>query len=716
MSVDSMFSPSWYRVASLQPRLRSHTQIHRHHYRGKIWFVLQDHSSGSSHRFSAPVYYILSQMDGKRTFQEIWDRAVEHLGDDAPTQDQMIRLASQLHSNDTLLCDVPPDTFELFQRHESHQTIKWKQWFLNPLSLRFPLFDPERLLNQLLPWVRPFFGWFGILIWSLVVGYALYLSGLHWDSLSQNVSDRVLTPENLILLWLVYPIVKLLHEFGHAFAAKNWGGEVHEIGIMLLVFIPVPYVEASSASAFREKHRRMMVDAAGIIVELLLAAIALVVWVHVEHGIVHAIAYNVILIGSVSTLFFNGNPLLRFDGYYFLADAIEVPNLGSRSNNYLGYLIQRYGFGIKNAKSPANTSGERFWMFTYGLSSFFYRMFIVAVIALVVAEKFFIVGVLLATWALSTMIGVPLYKRIKFLLSNPSVTGHRVRAIMLTTSFVVLLLSFVFLAPFPYATRAEGVIWPPEDSMVRPGTNGFCREVLVKSDQWVKSGDPLIVSEDPLLESEKHILEARLQELKARYLSLRYTERAKAMIHKEEIVSVKKELARIRELESQLTIRSQVEGKLILSRLEDMKGRFLRRGELIGYVVDFPLNTVRVVVPQDNIGLVKEKTVKVEVRLAENIAGVSEALVYREVPAATDKLPSVALGFAGGGEVPVDPRDKEGTKAFDSVFQLDLILSDQFNMQKIGERVFVRFDHGAVPLAKQWYYFFRQLFLRRFSV
>ena len=120
--------------------------------------------------------------------------------------------------------------------------------------------------------------------------------------------------------------------------------------------------------------------------------------------------------------------------------------------------------------------------------------------------------------------------------------------------------------------------------------------------------------------------------------------------------------------------------------------------------------------PQDNIGLVKEKTVKVEVRLAGSIGEISEAFVLREVPAATEKLPSVALGFAGGGEVPVDPRDEEGTKAFDSVFQLDLTLSDQVNMRRIGERVFVRFDHGKAPLAEQWYYFFRQLFLRRFSV
>lgn len=341
MSLDSMYSPMWYRVANLKPRLRSHAEVHRHHYRGRLWYVLQDHSSGRYHRLSPAAYYLVAQMDGHRTFQEIWDRAVDFLGDEAPTQDEMIRLAGQLHTSDTLLCDVPPDTLELFSRHRLHEKMKLKQWFWSPLSIRFPLLNPERFLERWQSVARYAFNWFGFFLWLAVVGYAVSLAGVHWGGLTQNLADRVMTPENLFVLWLVYPVVKLVHEFGHAFATKVWGGEVHEMGIMLLVFIPVPYVEASSASAFSDKSKRMIVDAAGIMVELFLAALAMFVWVNVEHGIIHTIAYNVILIGSVSTLLFNGNPLLRFDGYYFLSDAIEIPNLGSRSTNFLGYLFQR---------------------------------------------------------------------------------------------------------------------------------------------------------------------------------------------------------------------------------------------------------------------------------------------------------------------------------------------------------------------------------------
>jgi len=135
----------------------------------------------------------------------------------------------------------------------------------------------------------------------------------------------------------------------------------------------------------------------------------------------------------------------------------------------------------------------------------------------------------------------------------------------------------------------------------------------------------------------------------------------------------------------------------------DMDGRFFRKGELLGYVVNFPLNTIRVVVPQDTIGLVKDQTHRVDVRLAERIEESFKAEVLREVPAATEKLPSVALGLVGGGEVAVDPSDEQGVKAFESVFQLDLKLPDHAQMHNIGERVYVRFDHGRVPLGEQWY-------------
>src|SRR5262249_14668481 len=155
-----------------------------------------------------------------------------------------------------------------------------------------------------------------------------------------------------------------------------WGGEVHELGIMLLILVPVPYVDASSSSAFREKWRRAVVGGAGIMVEAALASAAIIVWISVEPGLVRAVAFNVALIAGVSTLFFNGNPLLRFDGYYMLCDLIEIPNLGTRANKYFFYLIERYVLRLSDAKSPVSARGEEFWFFFYAVASYIYRMFI----------------------------------------------------------------------------------------------------------------------------------------------------------------------------------------------------------------------------------------------------------------------------------------------------------------------------------------------------
>ena len=277
---------------------------------------------------------------------------------------------------------------------------------------------------------------------------AIY-AGLYWEPITADIVDRMLNPWNLVIMAVTYPVVKLLHEFGHAFATRLWGGEVHEMGIMFLVLMPIPYVDATASAGFPDKTRRVVVSAAGMMVELFLAALALFVWINVETGIVSAVAYNIMLIGSISTLFFNGNPLLRFDGYYMLADAIEVPNLGVRSKRYLNYLAMRYLFGMEEVASPVSARGEAAWFASYGVLSFLYRMCIMFVIILYVAGKFFVVGMLLALWAIILQIVFPLIRFIKFLLHDGRLQQQRTRALGVTGLGMVLLGVVLFAMPAP---------------------------------------------------------------------------------------------------------------------------------------------------------------------------------------------------------------------------------------------------------------------------
>jgi len=713
--VESLHSPLWYRVADLRPQLRSHVQIHRHHYRGQRWYVLQDLATGAMHRFSPAAHYFIALMDGQRTLNELWEATLDRLGDDAPTQDQTLRLLGQLHAADVLQCDVPPDNFEVFQRYRQHGRTHWKQRLTTPLAMRIPLMDPQRFLTRWLPLVRPLFSRAGIACWLLVVLAGLAMAGLHWSAITENVVDRVLTPQNLVVLWLTYPLVKILHELGHAFAVRNWGGEVHELGIMFLALIPIPYVDASAATSFEDRQRRMIVGAAGMIVELFLAAVALLVWLNVEPGITSTIAYNVMLIGGVSTLFFNGNPLLRFDGYYIFADAIEIPNLGIRANRYLGYLAQRYLFGASGTHSQVMTRGEGVWLVSYGIAAFIYRIFILFTILFYIAGKYFVIGVVLAMWAGITQLLLPLVRHLAFLFIGPELRQQRLRTAAITGLLGLSLAWLLFFMPAPSWTRTEGVVWLPEQSLVRAGTDCFITDILVESGSRVAPGEPVIHCEDPLLAARKEILSAQVRELEAQYTSTVADDLVKSRGIREAIDTTNAELALVQEQIDSLVIRAPHSGRMIIPGADDLTGAFIHQGDLIAYVMDGSAPTVRVVVTQNRISLVRQHTRDVAVRLSGDPDRSIPARIRDEVPAATNQLPNRALGTTGGGNIVTDPGDASGITALENIFQFDLALDAATPSSYFGQRVYVRFEHTSEPLAMQWQRSLHQLFMRRFG-
>lgn len=716
MTATSIFSESWYRVAALRPRLRSHTQIHRHVYRGAVWYVMQNHSTGKFHRFTPAANAIVGLMDGHRSLQEIWDVACDRLGDNVPSQDEVIKLMFDLHAADALQGDAAPDPRELEERRLRHRRTRLKQYIGNPLSIRFPLVDPDRALDRVMPYLRPLFGWPGLLLWLAVVAGATLAAGMHWDELSSDVIDRMFTFENALLVWLIFPVIKLLHELGHAIAIKAGGGEVHEMGVMLLVLIPIPYVDASSATAFRDKKSRMLVGGAGMLVELFIAALAVFIWIHLEPGLSRAIAYDVILIAGITTLLFNGNPLLRFDGYYILADWIESPNLGQRANEYLGYLIRRYLFGVQGEASPAETSAERGWLSGYAILSFAYRMLMMVSIAVLVATQFFFLGVLLALWAVVSMLIVPFVKKVHFLFRSPRIATQRVRAVLVSFALAGALAAVIALVPVPSSTRAEGVIWAPEQAHVRAGIDGMIRRVLVAPDQMVTRGQPLIESYDPELEARTRVLEAQLAEIDARHQLARVGNRVQTSLLEEQREHVREALRQARRRQDELIIRAPSSGVFVVQDPASLPGRYVQRGELLAHVVDRTAGTVRVVVSEAEGGQVVQRTQRVEIRPVERIGRPFEATIAREIPAATDELPGMALSLQGGGRIGLDPRGGADGRAIEKLFVLDLDLPKGEQATYLGGRIHVRFEHLPEPLATQWYRAVRRAFLRQFNV
>jgi putative peptide zinc metalloprotease protein len=716
VSAETFLSASWYRLARLKPSLKPQAKVRRHRFRGEVWYVVHDTASGRFNRFTPAAWQVLGLMDGRRTMDEVWGEALEQLGDDAPGQDEVIRLLSQLHAADLLHCEVNPDSAELFERYGKQEGSRRAQRWKNPFSIRVPMWDPDRFLDRTLPWLRPLFGPAGLAALFVLALVAMALAVVHFPELSGNMDDRVLSAQNLLLLWLCFPVVKLLHELGHAYAVKAGGGEVHEMGVLLLVLTPVPYVEASAANGFRSKWRRVLVGSAGMLVELFLSAIAMVVWAAAEPGIVRAVAFNVMLIAGVSTVVFNINPLLRFDGYYILADLIEMPNLAQRGNQYWRFLFEKYLFRMRDAEPPMLTPGERNWLRGYTPLAFVYRMLVLVAIVMYVAGEWFFIGVLLAIWGVVTMLGMPLSKTAGYLAGLPRAQGARRRAVTVVAGSAAAVLAVVLFVPMPVFTQTQGVVWLPDEAQVRAGANGFIRAVLAPPGATLQPGTPLLQSEDPVLAAQIAVSEAKLAEHEARLDSQRFDDRVQADLTRQDIERESASLARLQERAGHLVARSGAAGRFVIDRPDDLPGRFVRKGQLVGYVAQDARTLVRAVVSQDDIDLVRAGVLRTEVRLPGQLDVVHAARLVREVPAARDELPSAALSSAGGGALAADPRDPNGGRALASSFQFDLELPPEVTSASYGGRAHIRFTHPSEPLGTQWYRRLRQAFLQRFNV
>ena len=713
----NLFSSSWYSVAELKPRLIPQARISRHVYRKQIWYVIQDQAGGRYHRLTPGAYALVQGMDGTRAVQQLWEEANLSSSGDICTQDEVVNLLVQLHATDLLLVDNTPDSAALLDRYRKKKRQTIKQWLFNPMSLKVPLLDPDPFLARWAPHLAWCFSRRGAMLWLAIALPALLLAAQHWGELTNNLSDRVLSSSNLLAMAIVYPLVKLVHELGHGFAARVRGGAVHEMGVMFLVFAPVPYVDASSSSAFPSKYERITVAAAGMLVELLLAALALYAWLLAEPGVVRAVAFNVMVIAGVSTLVVNGNPLLRYDGYFIFSDLIEMPNLAQRGQKYLTYLWDRYVFGVHDLEVPAESVTERRWLVAYTPLAWCYRVFVTVSIILFIGSEFFIFGTLIALWGGVTLILTPLWKAYRHVSHSPTLQRRRAQAIKLSLGMVAAVVVILFLIPMPLRTRAEGVIWLPDQSILNAGSGGIFQRWLVEPGTRVSKGMPLYILEDIFLSTEVAVGQAKVEEAEAKLRAEQFVNPVKAAVAQRQLEQEQVGLARLEERSQKLIGYAEADGELVsLKSPQDMPGQYFKKGELIGYVLEKQDLIARIVVQQDDIGLIRNRWREAEVRLSESVADVQNVRLSRILPGGVEELPTAALGLSGGGAIPTSPNDPNGLKTIERVFMVDLKLATKALPAAFGERVYVRFDHGYEPLAFQGLRRLRQLFLSRFSV
>lgn len=710
---ESYLSTLWYRVAQLRPRLRPHLRVSRHRYRGQAWYVVHDIATGRIHRFTPAAWLFIGQLDGGRSVDEVWQDLGATHDEDAPSQDEVIRLLSSLHQQDLIQYAGSPDVADLLERYNKQATQILRQNLTNPMSFRVPLWDPDRFLTATLPFVRPLTGWFGLLLWLALVIAGLTQALMEWDRLTADLAGQLLSTQNILITLVSYPLLKALHELAHGWLAKAHGGEVREMGIMFLVLFPVPYVDASSAAAFASKWHRASVAAGGIFIETAVAAIAVLIWAQAESGFTAAVAYNLVMIGGISTLVVNGNPLLKFDGYFVLCDLIEVPNLAQRATKYWGHLAERHAFGAKQLREEIATWGEKVWFVVYAPTAYVYRIVVMVGIAWYLAGSFFILGVLLAAWTVFQSLLKPVFKHLRHVIVAPKLRKVRRRAVGLTWGGLAVVVLGLTLVPVPLHTDSEGVVWLPDEAHVRARTPGFMAEVNVARGAHVAQATPIARLIDPVIDSRLAALEARVEEFRRRLTIAEVRDRTNAPVERLRLADAEAEVARERARRADLALLAPMDGRFEPAADPDtLQGRFFNEGDLLGYVLPERPDRLRVVVGQDDVSLVRDRLRAVEVKLAGHFENTHSAQVLREVPAATGQLPSAALGQPAGGRWLVDPTDTARVRTLAQVFVYDLYLPETMSPAPYGARVLVRFDHGLEPALFQGWRRLSQLFMR----
>jgi putative peptide zinc metalloprotease protein len=718
-SQSSNGNPVWQRLESLRPSLPRHIHIQRRDYNNERWYILQDKSNGRFHRLTPSAWRLISAMDGRNSLGHVLTSAAHEefytSAEEIPTRDDLIHLLQYLHVADLLVCDLPPNTQELFARREQKKQQRWLRLLMNPLTWNIPLGNPDRLLNKLMPLARLLASRSMGIVWLLVVGYALLQAGVHWTQLTQGHLDRVLSPSNLFLLWLTYPCFKVLHELGHGLFTKVWGGQVNDCGLVFVVGTPLPYVDASAATGFQSKRQRLMVGAAGMAVELFLAALALLLWLQLPNGFLRDFLYNIIIIGGVSTLFFNGNPLMRFDGYHLLTDAFDLPNLATRANQQFSYLLRRYLYGVSGIFSPAVNAREAVLLTGYSIAAFAYRVFMLFFIILLVANYFPTLGLVIGCWLLFFQLLWPAIKALNYLLRDKQLARTRTRALGVTVVGAALVVLLLVAVPMPMSTSTEAVLWLPDEARVKVESSGEVAQVLVADGDTVVQGQELVRLSNPVLVANLAVQQAHLREYEARYQQAWVDDRAQAQLFEQDIKAIKAEIDLLQMRVVNLVVRSPSQGIFRITRQYHLPGSFLKQGDELALIEKPDSVRVRAALLQDEVGLVRQATQSISIRFASNPSHSIHASMVQDIPVATRELPSQILGAQGGGRLAVDATQPTGTRVKENVFLLDLTLQDFVQSGHYGERAYVKFQHPAEPLVTQWYRSLQQLFIRHFS-
>lgn len=642
-------------------------------YRGDMYCHLECKADSKFYRISYPEYVFISLLDGEHTLSQALALASQHLGDQALTTTEanetyMWLLRNQLGKlkNQSPAGQLSPTA----AKSESLDRRQSKRRQLNPFWMKFSLVRGNgqpltKLLDRLLPTCHWLFSPLGTLLGVTLMIVAFIALQLHWSTMAQ-IAEISFSPTHLLTMALVWLALKLIHELGHAAVCRRYGVEINDVGIVFILFAPMPYIDVTSAWRLPSKWQRIHIAAAGMFVELVVASIAAIALVQLGVGTVSNTLFQVVLMAGVSTVMFNANPLMRFDGYYMLSDWLEIPNLYSEASKQVQRRATWLFFGpwrgsrsaITSDPADDNGSASRWALKCYGWMTVFWRVLICVSLALAASVLWHGAGVVLAVLGIVIWVRPQLTRLIQSVRRRWDVDRRSLlRASMSFPLATGLLAGSWWCAPTPFPVSAPGVIEYADEAQIRSEFDAFVDNVIVEDGELVRDGDLLMVLRNDDVTRKHKELKLAIQQTQLReWIAIDEGDIPESRVQSRNVESLQRQYAQIRRQFEAQFVRAPIAGKVVCRGLANQIGRYVKEGSVLVSIGREKEKEIVVSVSHDDFDRVVDR---VGTKVAIDLGGFgwSEGVFAKLEPRASTTLSAECLAASEGGPLAVEPVD-----------------------------------------------------------
>ena len=627
-------------------------------YGDETFYHIEVATTSDFYRIGYPEYVFVSLLNGRTSFAQALAVTSQKLGSGSLNQFQAMTVYSWLLDNG-LASFSDSDTAASGATSTVRSSGSTDRWWkkLNPLWLKIPLGRPEGFLKAL----QPVFGWIfcapAFVLWSLLVVAAMIVLSNAWSSFWAD-SANVIAQGNWVWLLAAWIGLKCVHETAHGLVCLRYGGNIRETGFVLAMFTPLAYVDASSSWSFRSRWHRIHTAAAGIYIELLIASVAMLVWSRSDSALIRHILQNVIIMASVSTLVFNLNPLMKFDGYYILSDLLQIPNLMIQSTQTVQDIARRLIFG-ESRSAPTTIGQQRIVLITFGVLATIWRITVSLSLLIAASVLFHGAGVALAVIGVAMWFGKPLWGFLKSLdtlrLQQPE---RLIRAFAVSALCASVLAVLFFVVPAPVMITAPGIVEYTDGEVIRAVTPGFIQQVHVVDGQEVAEGEVLVSLTNEEISAKLTDLQQRFAQEDLRQQTANRDHNGGALsVAQVNLESLKAQLAECRKQITGLELRASRNGRVVVQNPERLVGTFAKPGMELLTIGREDQKELQISIGQrDLAGSLQAVGNTVHMRIGTH--GILSGTLQPVNPQASRKLPHPALAASNGGPLPVVASDE----------------------------------------------------------